>query len=515
MSHEENEKRVLARRQFLKTAGLAAGALGTAAAGLAPERAEAAAGELPKRWDETVDVLVVGTGFAGLSAAVEARVAGAEVLVIEKMPVHGGNSIINGGDFCAAGNSFQKEAGVQDSPELLLKDMLKAGANLNHVELARLVAEQSNAALEWTKEFVGARYGKLNFHGGHSVKRSVQTVNQSGSELVNKLLAKAQELGVKFSMRTKLVRLVVGKGGRVVGVEVKRGYDWPDEASGTTACVKARRGVVLGSGGFSQDKALRKVHDPRITDGFESTNHPGATGEALLSACKIGAMDVQMDWIQLGPWTSPDEPGFGNTPQVCERIVGYGVMVDPVTGKRFFKETGNRKERADAIIALGHPAVILGDSYAISKQVVPKVLQKAMEVGAVKRFDTLEAIAANYGIPVAPFLEQVARWNGFVAAGKDADLDCKLFPDSKPTAQAPFYAMRLWPRVHHTMGGLNIDREARVISFDLAPIPGLFAAGEVTGGVHGAVRLGSVAMADCVVFGRIAGTNAAAEKPWS
>ncbi len=315
-------------------------------------------------------------------------------------------------------------------------------------------------------------------------------------------------------VRTKLVRLVV-KDGRVVGVEVKRGYDWPDEKSGETVFIKARRAVVLGSGGFSQDKRLRSIHDPRITDVFESTNHPGATGEALLAACKIGAMDVQMDWIQLGPWTSPDEPGFGNTPQVCERIVGYGLMVDPVTGKRFFKETGNRKERADAIIALGHPAVIVGDSYAIEKQVVPKVLQKAMEVGAVKKFDTLEAVAANYGIPVQPFLEQVARWNGFVAAGKDADLDCKLFPDSKQTVQAPFYAMRLWPRVHHTMGGLDIDKDARVQSFDFAPIAGLYAAGEVTGGVHGAVRLGSVAMADCVVFGRIAGKNAAAEKPWA
>ncbi|MFT3914922.1 MAG: flavocytochrome c [Anaeromyxobacteraceae bacterium] len=514
MSHEENEKKVLARRQFLKAAGLAAGAVGTAAAGLAPAAAEAAAPELPKRWDETTDVLVVGTGFAGLSAAVEARVAGADVLVIEKMPVHGGNSIINGGDFCAAGNTFQKEAGVQDSPELMLKDMLKAGASLNHLELARLVAERSNEALEWTKSFVGARYGRLNFHGGHSVKRSVQTVNQSGSELVNKLLAKAKELGARFSMRTKLVRLLV-RDGRVVGVEVKRGYDWPDEKSGETVFIKARRAVVLGSGGFSQDKRLRRIHDPRITDTFESTNHPGATGEALLAACKIGAMDVQMDWIQLGPWTSPDEPGFGNTPQVCERIVGYGLMVDPSTGKRFFKETGNRKERADAIIALGHPAVIVGDSYAIEKQVVPKVLQKAMEVGAVKRFDTLEAVAANYGIPVQPFLEQVARWNGFVAAGKDTDLDCKLFPDTKQTVQGPFYAMRLWPRVHHTMGGLDIDKDARVQSFDFAPIAGLYAAGEVTGGVHGAVRLGSVAMADCVVFGRIAGKNAAAEKPWA
>jgi len=514
MGQDGSDGKVAARRRFLKSAGVAAGAIGGMA--LLPGEARAAACEpLPRKWDESVDVLVVGTGFAGLSAAIEARNAGAEVLVIDKMPVHGGNSIINGGDFAAAGNSMQKAAGIQDSPEQMLKDMLRAGGNLNHVELARLVAERSNETLEWAKGYVGAEFSRLNFHGGHSVKRSVQTVNQSGSELVNKLLAKAKALGARVVLRVKLVRLVTGKDGRVVGAEVRRGHKWPDEASGATAFIKARRGVVLAAGGFSRDVVLRQVHDPRLTEKFESTNHPGATGEALLAACRAGAMDVHMDWIQLGPWTSPDAPGFGHGPQVCERIVGYGLMVDPATGRRFFKETGNRKERADAIIALGHPVVIVGDSDAIGKQVVPKVLEKAMGVGVVKRFDTLEALAQAYGMPVPAFLEQVARWNGFVAQKKDADLDCRLFPDATPTAAPPFYAMRLWPRVHHTMGGLNIDREARVVGFDLRPIPGLYAAGEITGGVHGAVRLGSVAMTDCVVFGRIAGKNAGSEKPWA
>ena len=510
-----NEKKEISRRGFLGTGGAAL--LGGMVFGALPMGAKEPAGaaQLPRTWDETYDVVVVGTGFAGLAAAIEARLAGATVLVIEKMPLHGGNSIINGGDFAAAGNSFQKEAGVQDSPELMLKDMLRAGSNLNHPDLARMVAEHSNEALEWCRTFIGAKFNRLNFHGGHSVKRSVQTHNQSGSGLVNPLLAKAKSLGVEVLLRTKMTRLITGGKGRIVGMEVRRGYAWPDEASGTPGFIKARRAVVLAAGGFSQDIALRQIHDPRLTPKFESTNHPGATGEAILAACSAGAMDVQMDWIQLGPWTSPDEPGFGHGPQVCERIVGYGLMVDPATGKRFFKETGNRKERADAIIALGHPVIILGDSYAIGKQVVPKVLGKAMEVGVVKKFDNLEALAAAFGAPVQPFLEQVARWNGFVEKAKDEDFDCKLFPDSKPTTAAPFYAMRLWPRVHHTMGGLVVNVDTQVIGFDLKPIRGLFAAGEITGGVHGAVRLGSVAMADCVVNGRIAGRKASAEKPWS
>ncbi|MDR1728685.1 MAG: flavocytochrome c [Acidobacteriota bacterium] len=491
----------MGRRRFLGAGGAALAAVGGGLAlGSAAE---------PEKWDETYDVLVVGTGFAGLSAAVEARNAGATVLVIDKMPVYGGNSVVNGGDFAAPGNSFQKEAGIEDSPDLMLKDMLKAGLGLNHPELARTVAERANENLEWARDYIGAEFTRLNFHGGHSVKRSVQTVNQSGSELVNKLLGKAQELGAEVVLRTKMDDLVTDASGAVLGLKVRRGYKWPDEASGKAAFFRARRGVVLASGGFSRDTALRMVHDPRLTDEFGSTNHPGATGEALLAACRAGAMDVQMDWIQLGPWTSPDEPGFGYTPQVCERIVGYGLMVDPATGKRFFKETGNRKERADAIIALGHPAVILGDAAAVGSQVVPLGLQKAMETGAVRKFDSLQGLAQAYGIAVEPFLAEVARWNGFVEKKHDPDFDCMIFPDARPTATPPFYAMRLWPRVHHTMGGLVIDKEARVVGFGMKPVAGLYAAGEVAGGVHGAVRLGSVAMADCVIFGRIAGRNAA------
>ncbi len=516
MSESSKRFKGVSRRDFMKSMGGAAAVAGMAIGGIAVTGRDAAAagGDLPAKWDAAADVVVVGSGFAGLAAAIEARNGGASVIVIEKMPVHGGNSVINGGDFAAAGNKFQKEAGIRDSAELMLEDMLKAGSYLNHPELARLVADQSNATLEWCEKFVGANFTRLNFHGGHSVRRSVQTVNASGSELVNKMMAKARALGVKFEMRTKLVRLLSNREGRIAGMEVLKGYRFPDEKTGKPAFIKADRAVILGSGGFSQDVALRQVHDPRLTDKFDSTNHPGATGEALLAACMAGAMDVQMDWIQLGPWTSPDEKGFGQVPLFCERLVGYGPMIDPKTGKRFFKETGNRKERADAIILIAHPVIIFGDSYAVNKQVFPNALKKGLESGAIRKFETLEEIAKSYGIPEAAFLAELKRWNAFVEKKKDADFDCMIFPEAKPTATPPFYVARLWPRVHHTMGGLVIDKDARVIGFDMKPVRGLYAAGEVTGGVHGAVRLGSVAMTDCVVFGRIAGTNAAKEKAW-
>jgi len=512
---QDDSNKSLSRRNFLKTAGGAAAIAGLAATGLPilPGKAEAACEPLPKKWDETYDVVVIGSGFAGLAAAIEAKNAGAkDVAVLEKMPVYGGNSIINGGDFCAPDTKLQKENGVEDSPELMLNDMLRAGLYLNHPDLAGIVAYNAKAALEWTESYLGVKYTRLNFHGGHSVKRANGTINSSGSELVSKELAKAKELGVKIQMRTKLVKFLSDKEGRIVGMEVRKGYKFPDEKSGKVAFIKARRAVVLSSGGFSNDVALRQIHDPRLTEKLFSTNQPGATGEALLAACLVGAMDVQMDWIQLGPWTSPDEKGFGQVPLFCERLVGYGPMINPKTGKRFFKETGNRKERADAIILVGHPVLIMGDSYAVPKQVFPNALKLGMESGAIKKFDTLEAVAKEYNMPVAVFLEEIKRWNSFVEKKKDDDFDCMIFKDAKPTVEAPFYVARLWPKVHHTMGGLLTNKKAQVYGFDMNPVKGLYACGEVTGGVHGAVRLGGVAMADCIVFGRIAGKNAADEK---
>ncbi len=387
---------------------------------------------------------------------------------------------------------MQKDAGIDDSADLMLKDMLKAGLYLNNPELAKIVAEQSRGAVEWTQDYLGAQYTKLNFHGGHSVKRAHQTVNASGSELVNKMFAKVKELGVSVQTRAKLVRFITSNEGRVIGLEVMKGYRFPDEKTGKQAYIKATKAVILASGGFSRDVTLRQIYDPRLTDKFEST---------LLS-------------LSISPWTSPDEKGFGHVPLFCERLVGYGPMINPKTGKRFFKETGNRKERADAIILIGNPVIILGDSYAVPKQVFPTALEKGLHNGAIKKFDSLEDLAKNYSIPVSVFVEEIKRWNSYVEKKKDTDFDCMIFPDAKPTVAPPFYAARLWPKVHHTMGGLVIDKNSQVLGFDFKPVKGLYAAGEVTGGIHGAVRLGGVAMADCVVFGRIAGQNAAKEKAW-
>ena len=263
--------------------------------------------------------------------------------------------------------------------------------------------------------------------------------------------------------------------------------------------IRAVNGVLIASGGFAQNVRMRTDHDPRLTATFTSTNHPGATGEVIQSAQMIGANTIQMDWIQLGPWTSPDEKGFGLAPLFVESTVGYGPMVDPATGKRFIKETGNRKVRADAIVALGHPVLI----YACEKNVMNKVVGHNMTPEMFKKVQERGTIRKNQEVSICDYHDPSHSAKGKVVALYEFDGLTK-----KPNEVGPFYACRLWPRVHHCMGGLEINNEAQVIDARGKVIPNLYAAGEATGGVHGMVRLGTVAVADCTIFGRTAARTA-------
>ena len=514
MSDGKNQKSDhLSRRNFIKTScGLATGA-GLLSAGAFSLPATARA-EVPKKWDEEVDVVVLGSGFAGLAAAYEAKKAGASVVVLEKMRVPGGNSIINGGVVAAAGSPKQAAEGIKDSPDLLYEDMLKAGLRLNHPELARMVAEQSAPIVQWTIDELGVEYmEKVTHLGGHSVPRSYCTHNRSGSAIVQKQLAKLGELGVKVRTGTFLTGLVKDETGRVAGVLVKAGYKFPDENSGKPAAIRAKKAVVLATGGFCRDLAFRTIQDPTLIESVDSTNHPGATAEGLLQALAIGATPVQVSWIQLGPWASPDEKGFGIAPHFAAGGVFIdGMMVDPKTGKRFINELADRKIRADAILKTGHPAIGLVDAVVGESAGLKGITEANLKAGTVKKFDSLEALAEGYGIPFKEFKEEVDRYNSFVKEGKDGDFGRYIHPGTTPMEKPPFYAVRLWPKVHHTMGGLQINSKAQVMDLGGGPIPGLYAAGEVAGGVHGAVRLGSCATADCLIFGRIAGVNAAGQK---
>ena len=497
------------RRNFLKSTGSAAALAGIAASGLVLSAKDAKASTLPKKWDEKVDVAVIGSGFAGLAAAIEAKNAGSSVVVLEKMRVAGGNSRINGGAIAAAGSPLQAKEGIKDSPDLLYKDMMKAGLGLNYPELARTVAEQSNEAVQWTINSLGVKYeDRLIPLGGHSVIRSYRTPTKSGSGIIMPMLAKLKKLGVKIRKSTYLKEIIRDKNGRVRGVKIREGYRFPKDNSGKVKYIETKKAVIMATGGFGMDFAFRTVQDPRLTKDVDSTNQPGATADGLKAALRVGATPVQLSWIQLGPWTSPDEKGFGmgvwfNIMAACPS----GIWVDPDTGKRFVNELADRKTRADATLKTGHPCISIADQQAVRK--VGK-LDKMLEKGLVKKFNTLEDLASAYKIPFKSLQKTVKEYNAYVKEGEDKAFGKPLRKGSGPVAQAPFYAMRSWPKVHHCMGGVQINTKAQVIGLNNKPVKGLYAAGEAAGGVHGACRLGSCATADCIIFGRIAGKNAAA-----
>ena len=473
-----------------------------------------------RTWDETVDVVVIGSGFAGLAAAIEAKKAGANVVVLEKMPTPGGNSIINGGILTATGCPQQKMHKIEDSVDLLEKDILVAGNYMNDAKKVRYMAEQALPIYEWTVKELGVEYlpDAIGQEGGHSVPRYVTTKNGSGAGIVQKELDKAKELGIPVRLRTYVQDIVRNEEGRVEGVVVRKNYKFPDENSGKVVRIRATKGVILCYGGFSADVKFRMFQDPKLNETLDTTNQPGATSEMWRATSAIGALQVQADWIQCGPWGSPREKGMGIGWQFSQTAAAeYGVWVNS-DGKRFVNELANRKVRADAIMveqANGKKCFSVcneKNSQPFMKQ-RPGFMEKMLERKIVEKFDTLEDLAKAAGINVEGLKAEIAEFNKAVEAKNDPKWGRYINNDQTPMVEGPWYYGELQPKVHHCMGGLVTDENCQVLDVrTYKPIAGLYAAGEATGMVHGAVRLGSVAILDCLVFGRLAGQKAAAAK---
>lgn len=514
-------KEMMSRRDALKL-----GVLGAGAAMLTASQAMAAAPtEKDVKFDEEYDVIVVGTGFSGLAAAAKAAERGYKVLILEKMGRVGGNSVINGGGMAVPMNKYQKKHGIEDSGDKFIADCLKAGLGINHVEMLQTIVKRSNDALEFALK-CGAKFQDVKpaWFGGHSAPRTLVTENMSGSGIIQPMAAFVEKLpGCKILTRAKMDDFVMSNDGTaVLGVTARINYrfdknllnDDIENKSGEKKVYRAKKGVILASGGFAMDKVFRKMQDPRIAEDQDATNHDGATAGAMLKAFQIGAMPVHIDWIQQGPWASPDERGFGVAPLLTQQgLFVHGIAVDVRNGKRFMNEMADRKTRADAEYVILREApkafpVVIGTYNTFGPQIYPQV-DKGLATGVMKKFDTLDALAANYKIPADALKESVKKYNETALAGKEDEFKKQTLKDLKAAPidmKGPFYAIRLMPKPHHTMGGLKIDTSARVISANTnKPIPGLFAAGEVTGGTHGASRLGTVAVTDCLTFGLIAG----------
>jgi len=456
------------------------------------------------QWHETFEVIIIGSGFAGLSAAIEARQSGRSVVVLEKMSIPGGNSAISGGLLAVAGSPLQEKSGIHDTPELMFADMMKAGLGINHPSLAHLVAERSLDILRWTLS-LGVEYKEnLNHLGGHSVPRTYNTSCGTGSGILQPLLSRCRELDIPIYLKTKFCGFILDEQGMVCGVDVVRDSVFNNNETGIPNRVRAEKGVVLACGGFGNDTAFRMTQDPRLTEVVETTNHRGATAEGLISALKIGATPVHLSWIQMGPWASFDEKGWG-VGSIFTMLAGFpfGIMVDARDGKRFVNEMSDRRLRTDAMLFSDRIPVAIVDSLGVK---YATTLDKCLKRGVVQQFNSVEALATAYSIPLTALKETLERYRLSLAHGRDIEFGKPISQDLKPIEHPPFYAIRLMPKVHHCMGGVRINEQAQVLSLtDGQPIPGLYAAGEVTGGVHGASRLGSNAIVDCLAFGRIAG----------
>lgn len=509
----------ITRRNFVKLGAVGAGLLALGEGPLSANVLE----QKGVKYDEEYDVVIIGSGFAALSAAITSAEKGNKVLVMEKMGRLGGNSVINGGLLAVVNSPKQKAEGVKDSLELYMNDSMKAGLQINHPENLKIIVERGNDALKLVERCGAKFYEKLSHLGGHSVPRTYLAANGSGSGIVQPMITYLEKLSnVKIKSRTKFDDFILDEKGKVIGVSVRENYkfdmksldDHNENKTGDRKYFKAKKGVVLASGGFSRDVFFRNMQDPGIPVETDSTNQPGATGEVLMKAFELGAVPVHVSWIQFGPWACPDEKGFGAASNFnINATFRYGISVNPKTGKRFMNELADRRTRALAMFKVINGAdknypINICDQTAVDK-IIPDIAEKALAAGVVKKFNTIEEIAAAYKIPATELKKTIEAYNGFVKAKNDPEMGKPVAGvDDVQIVKAPFYATKGVPKLHHTMGGLKINEKAQVISCATKkPIPGLYAAGEITGGTHGASRLGSCSIPDCLVFGMVAGEN--------
>ena len=492
--------------------------------------------------EETVDVVVVGAGGAGMTAAITATDAGKKVIVVESQPIAGGNSVRSTGGMNAAKtpyqdkNEFKEAAGVEktlataaekfadnatitalaatvksqwdayqanpqgyfDSVELMELDTLIGGKGKNNPELVKALAENSAAAIEWLAS-IGADVKNVGAFGGASVKRIHRPVNADGkvtavgAYIVPILEKNLQDRNVQFLFDTTANEIIM-KDGKAVGIKAT-GKD------GNKVTINAKS-VVIATGGFGANAEMVEKYKPELK-GFATTNAEGAQGQGIEMATAVGAATVDMDQIQIHPTVHIEEDG--NAHLITEGLRGDGAILVNAEGKRFYDEVSTRDKVSAAIIAQpDKSAWLVVDQSMVDKSAV---IAGYIKSGYTVTGATYEELAKAMGVDEATFVSTMNTWNQAVEAKSDAEFNRTSF--ANPLTAAPYYAIKITPAVHHTMGGIVINPKAEVLNEKGEVISGLFAAGEVTGGVHGANRLGGNAVADFVVFGRISGQSAA------
>ena len=518
-----------------------AAAAALTAAGLNPDDYKTAVEKDAAAEDSTVDadVVVVGAGGAGMTAAITAAAEGKSVVILESQSMVGGNSVRATGGMNAGKtvyqdeNEFGESAGVEktlktaaekyadnetitalaktvseqwaayqanptgyfDSVELMELDTMIGGKGINDPELVETLCANSADAIDWLDEH-GITLHNVSSFGGASVKRIHRPVNAEGktvsvgSYMIPLLQENCEKAGVKMMLDTTATEILTDANGAAVGVKATG-------ASGETVTVNAKA-VVLATGGFGANLDMVVKYKPELM-GFMTTNAPGIQGQGIEMAQAIGAATVDMDQIQIHPTVEANTAAL-----ITEGLRGDGAILINEEGQRFIDEVGTRDVVSAAEIAQtgSYSWLVVDQAMADASSVIQGYIKKGYTVTG----STYEELGKAMGVDAAAFAETMEKWNGYVEAKNDPDFGRTSF--ANPLNTAPYYAVKVTAGVHHTMGGLKINANTEVLNEKGEVIPGLFAAGEVTGGVHGANRLGGNAVADFTVFGRIAGAAA-------
>lgn len=442
--------------------------------------------------DVTTDIVIVGAGGAGLSAAISAADAGMNVLVLEKMPMVGGNTNYATGGLNAAVTAQQAEKSIEDSVELYVADTMKGGRELNNPALVQVLAENSADTVAWLTE-MGADLTDIGRLGGASLNRAHRPTGGApvGNHLVQTLKTAAEARQTITIATNNKVVAILAEEGTVTGVTV-------ETAEGTyNVFAKA---VVLASGGFGNNQEIIVQYQASL-EGFGTTNHPGATGDAVGLVAPLNVSMIDMEYIQTHPTVVP-----GKNKMITEAVRGNGAILVNRNGERFINEMTTRDVVSAAELEQEGKTSFLVFDQGVRESL--SAIEKYINAGLVTEAATVEELATALGVDAATLATTIETYNGYVADGADPDFDRPDMP--RDLATAPYYYVEVGPAVHHTMGGIEINTTTEVINQEGNVVAGLFAAGEVTGGVHGANRLGGNALSDITTFGRIAGQSAAA-----
>ena len=495
----------------------------------------------------SADLIIVGAGGAGLSAAVTAKDLGVKnVLVLEKMPVIGGNTLRCASAFNAADPDRQKalpmtetlkEAVVKaisekpvseehaklmadvkakyeaylksgsktlfDCPEWHALQTYNGGDKVGQIPLIRQYSNNVLATLHWMQSKGSPVMDRVSQGAGALWQRTHQLDAPAGLGLIDPLYQSAVKQGVNFKLGMRVQDLILNDKGRVIGVTAT-------DKVGNKYEFTSKDGVILATGGYSQNKEMRRKSAPHLTPEMVSTNQPGATGDGIVIATRHGADTTGMNYVQVYPLATP---GTGALQGRARKMSGLDDVIDVnKNGERFVKEDARRDEFVAAIKK--QPGGVV---YDINDSSIVKPLNSFNEdvetlvsIGRIYKADSLADLAKQLGMPADKLEATVAEFNKMVEAKNDPKFGRKLF--DRPIVKPPFYATPRAPSIHHTMGGLQISTNAQVLDKNGKPIPGLYAAGEVTGGIHGSNRLGGNATADVLTFGRIAAKSAVAHK---